>query len=259
MLDVTKRESLTAIANRCGTDKGSVAKAGHAYTIVYDGLFQHMRTQPVELLEIGLQMGGPEIPGGAADRDITDAPSLRMWRDYFPFAHITGVDISDFSRFENEWFTFHRVDCGVASDYDKITGAFDIIIDDGSHASHHQQLALAKLFPLLRPGGLYIIEDLNWQPETYERELQFVSLTSATLSDYVRAGYLPPALEGLGGQIGPIALYDEDQLYAMRKAFNREHDLTPAMPSYIDRRTVRGWLRRKTVGVDVKLAVIQKI
>ncbi len=46
---------------------------------------------------------------------------------------------------------------------------FDIIIDDASHASHHQQNGFLEMFPKLRSGGLYIIEDLRWQPETYEK------------------------------------------------------------------------------------------
>ena len=46
---------------------------------------------------------------------------------------------------------------------------FDIIIDDASHASHHQQNGFLELFPRLKSGGLYIIEDLRWQPETYEK------------------------------------------------------------------------------------------
>lgn len=45
----------------------------------------------------------------------------------------------------------------------------DIIIDDASHASHHQQNAFLELFPTLKSGGLYIIEDLRWQPEAYEK------------------------------------------------------------------------------------------
>src|SRR4029079_2980064 len=47
-------------------------------------------------------------------------------------------------------------------------GPFDVVIDDGSHASVHQQLALACLFPHVAPGGLYFIEDLNWQPPALE-------------------------------------------------------------------------------------------
>jgi hypothetical protein len=46
---------------------------------------------------------------------------------------------------------------------------FDIIVEDGSHASHHQQIALATLFPFVAAGGLYIIEDLHWQPAGIEK------------------------------------------------------------------------------------------
>jgi SAM-dependent methyltransferase len=38
---------------------------------------------------------------------------------------------------------------------------FDIIIDDGSHRHDHQQKTLSALFKFLKPGGLYIIEDLH--------------------------------------------------------------------------------------------------
>ena len=153
-------DCLTVIANRYGTDKGSVAKAGHAYTLVYDLLFRPLRDNPVNLLEIGLLAGGPEVAVGAADRAVTDIPSVRMWREYFPNAHIYGLDISDFSSFQTDLFTFFRADCGNASELAKVANSgvqFDIIIDDGSHASYHQQLTLRSLFPALKSGGIYAI------------------------------------------------------------------------------------------------------
>lgn len=36
---------------------------------------------------------------------------------------------------------------------------WDIIIDDGSHLPEHQILSFKHLFPALRPGGLYVVED----------------------------------------------------------------------------------------------------
>ena len=40
---------------------------------------------------------------------------------------------------------------------------FDVIIDDGSHQCLHIVRSFNALFPKLRPGGVYIIEDLNAQ------------------------------------------------------------------------------------------------
>ncbi|NUS99514.1 MAG: hypothetical protein HOP96_00885, partial [Sphingomonas sp.] len=50
-----------------------------------------------------------------------------------------------------------------------IDGGFDIVIDDGSHASDDQQTSLGSLFPFVAPGGLYIIEDLFFQPAHREK------------------------------------------------------------------------------------------
>ena len=95
-----------------------------------------------------------------------------MWLEYFPNARIHGLDVSDFSWFEADRFSFHRCDMDSrAAIAEAAAGmpAFDIIIDDASHASHHQQNGFLELFSKVKPGGLYVIEDLRWQPEAYEK------------------------------------------------------------------------------------------
>ena len=184
--------SLTKFANRYGTDKGTTAGNAHAYSCVYDALFSFMRDRPINLMEIGLAIGGPEL-GQNPDRQVTDVPSLRMWHEYFPHAHIFGVDISDFCRFEADYFTFFRADCGDGDALARIANSVpscDIIIDDGSHASYHQQLTLTHLFPLVKSGGFYIVEDLDWQPPVYERQLPRVPKTADLLSDFMETGTL---------------------------------------------------------------------
>jgi len=64
-----------------------------------------------------------------------------------------------------------------------IFSGFDIIIDDGSHASWHQQLTLRTLFPRLEKGGLYIIEDLHYQPPGIEALYPGTRKTRAILED----------------------------------------------------------------------------
>ncbi len=162
-------ENLTDLADRYGSDKGSTK---HRYTELYHMLFHPYRDQDIVFLEMGLLIGGPEH-GKSADRVTTDLPSIRMWLEYFTKAKIHGLDVSDFSWFEHERFEFHRCDMDdrdqIADAIDEIDPAPTIVIDDASHASHHQQNAFLEIFPQLESGGLYVIEDLRWQPDTYEK------------------------------------------------------------------------------------------
>lgn len=169
-------DQLTAIANRYGTDKGDRHYNAHHYTLVYHALFAPMRSRPIRLLEIGLLhprdphwSNTNDVPRGGGGK-ASSAPSLAMWSEYFPHAEIHGFDINDFSDVELEDCTIHQGDSGRAEDLRNVAslGPFDIIIDDASHASAHQQTAFGVLFVAVRSGGYYIIEDLNWQPADLE-------------------------------------------------------------------------------------------
>lgn len=162
-------ENMTDLADRYGSDKGSIK---HRYTELYHMLFHPYRGRKINFLEMGLLIGGPEH-GIDKDRKTTDVPSIRMWLEYFPKAHIHGLDVSDFSWFEHDRFTFHRCDMDDRSEItraiEEISPAPTIVVDDASHASHHQQNAFLEIFPRLESGGLYVIEDLRWQPKPYEK------------------------------------------------------------------------------------------
>ena len=161
--------NLTDLADRFGSDKGSTK---HRYSELYHLLFNPLRSRKLRFLEMGLLIGGPEL-GASADRKTGDLPSIRMWLEYFPKAHVTGLDISDFSWFEHERFDFIRCDMDERANIRAAMqgqAAFDVVIDDASHASHHQQNAFLEIFPKLKSGGIYIIEDLRWQPAPYERK-----------------------------------------------------------------------------------------
>ena len=161
--------NLTDLADRYGSDKGSTK---HRYTELYHMLLHPYRKLAINFLEMGLLIGGPEH-GIDADRTTADLPSIRMWLEYFPKAKIHGLDVSDFAWFTHDRFTFHRCDMDERANIAaaaKVMPALDVIIDDASHASHHQQNGFLTLFPQVKSGGLYIIEDLRWQPEAYEHK-----------------------------------------------------------------------------------------
>jgi demethylmacrocin O-methyltransferase len=147
-------DRLTEIANHIGTDKGTTAFCGHSYTITYNELFEPLITGHVKMLEIGV--ADPRFPGA----------SLKMWKEYFTDLEFVGYDINpDAKQFEQENMKVFIGDQNSSSDLAKcieIYGAeFDIIMDDGSHHSEHILTSFKYLFPHLKSGGYYIIEDLH--------------------------------------------------------------------------------------------------
>jgi hypothetical protein len=188
-------DELTQLANRFGSDKGDTVLCAHTYTRVYEALLKPVREQPIRLLEIGL-MHGHTQDTMQGRFDEVGCPSLKMWAEYLPRAEIFGFDIVDFRPFSTPRMTIFQGDQSNAGDLARLAeqagGPFDIIIDDGSHASHHQQAALAALFAHLAPGGLYCIEDLHFQPS--DLEIEGITKTRAFLRE-LRFG-------GTGARIG---------------------------------------------------------
>ena len=87
-----------------------------------------------------------------------------MWREFFPNATIYGVDIVDKSMFlSDEKIKTITYDATKKDIIDKFLKGieFDIIIDDGSHIMKDQQVSFSNLFPLVKPGGFYCIEDIH--------------------------------------------------------------------------------------------------
>jgi len=128
------------------TDKGF---PGHGYTEMYERFLWQWKNEPIRIFEIGIADGG----------------SIAMWLEYFPRASFYGVDIKDSARFERA-----RVSTCIADQanrdqlkkcLDKFGGQFDLLVDDGGHSMEQQQTSLGFLFPYVRPGGFYSIEDLH--------------------------------------------------------------------------------------------------
>lgn len=278
--------SITSLANHYRTDKGTLHGVAHAYSCVYDVLLNGLRDKPINLMEVGLQVGGPET-GESADRTVTEVPSVNVWLEYFPHAHVHGIDISDFSQFSNERFTFYRADCGNAADLDAVVRAApdcDVIIDDASHASYHQQLTWLKLFPKVKPGGLYIIEDLGWQPAEYEDSLPGVPRTRDLIEgllqkgSFVKTGAISePEWCEVRDQIESVLLFDHRTLVRLGRLYNRVNGIEGHYPEVYDRVRAFSINHLKTVIVrglelllalfasthpvrnpSVKLAVVQK-
>lgn len=162
--------SLTELANRYGSDKGTIGPGpgcdAHNYTDVYEAYLQRLRPLPINVLEIGLGVVGEKWDARIVQGRNTGGASLKMWYDYFPRARIYGIDINSCPYLDNDRIRTFVADQSNVADLESFLRAinqtaFDVIIDDGSHRPDHQQVSLDFFFKRLNPGGLYFIEDLG--------------------------------------------------------------------------------------------------
>jgi hypothetical protein len=145
------RGDLVRLAKAFGSDK----EGAHHYAAHYQHHFNPLRKRRLNILEIGI--GGYEQP----DRG---GKSLRMWKAFFPNSRIFGIDIYDKSPHDEDrikTFQGSQVDETFLRDVINKIGEVDIIIDDGSHLNAHVIKSFNILFPLLNPGGIYAVEDLQ--------------------------------------------------------------------------------------------------
>ena len=140
------KKSLEEISQQYESDKGAVY---HNYLEIYEKYFAKYRDNLENFLEIGLWKGD----------------SIRMWRDYFTSGNLVGADILDLSHVNLPNTQIHICDQSDRSQLENLVSKtfneFDIIIDDGGHWQHQQQITLGCMFPYLKSGGIFVIEDLH--------------------------------------------------------------------------------------------------
>ena len=123
--------------------KHSTDKVAHGYLPLYE---RHLPEVVTSVLEIGVLRGS----------------SLRMWAEFFPSAHIYGVDIDPRCRKHET----DRIDITICSQNDaealtrlaERANGFDVVVDDGSHVNVLTLASFETLWPHTR--GVYVIEDL---------------------------------------------------------------------------------------------------
>ena len=152
----TEAMSLHALADRFGTDKS--LRTGHGYVSAYRMLLEPLRHTLLNMTEVGVLTGS----------------SVLMWAAYFSRAEIWGLDINLQSVAMRRCKNKSRIHLRAASSQSQTTPAelrlvnesMDLVIDDGSHTREGNSRTISALWRLVRPGGLYVIEDVSTGADT---------------------------------------------------------------------------------------------
>jgi hypothetical protein len=136
-----------------------------------------------------------------------------MWNHYFgDRCHLYGVDIQEACRaYEDERTTIlvgDQADREFCKTVRSRVPRLDILIDDGGHGLEQQLVTLEEMLPHLRPGGVYVCEDVTGAVNSY---MAYVSGLAANLNAFQEATELsrPHAVRPtqLQQEIGSIHCY----------------------------------------------------
>ena len=137
-----------------GTDKTTT----HRYHYMYAKYLLPVRHRELKLLEIGL---GCDTAWGAGH-------SVDLWHELLPRMTYFSIELDGgcaskfIPRLGKRQFIGSQDDANFL--YNTVyntTGPLDVIIDDGSHYTEHQRSTFLMMWGMLKPGGLYVIEDLQ--------------------------------------------------------------------------------------------------
>ena len=135
-----------------GTDK----ETNHHYGDAYESLFNGMvgREEVKLMMEVG----------------IADGSSLLAWSEVFPNATCVGMDIHHADKAHGERIEFHYGDQRSKEHCERAAAGrqFDFIVEDATHSLANTLLTMYWLWPFVKPGGIYVVEE--WEGASGDRE-----------------------------------------------------------------------------------------
>lgn len=176
LIEILEKHNIHGFDKPGGTDKGTL----HSYTGAYEKILAPYVEKEIKLLELGVQYGGSSL----------------MWHDYLPKASLVLLDVANqvhpsiFERMDKNRYNFYVGDAYS----DNIVGlirqdnpdGFDVVIDDGPHSLHSQIVFIQRYLPMVKPGGILIIEDIQdfnsieilktVTPDEYKNSIEVIDL-----------------------------------------------------------------------------------
>lgn len=121
-------------------------KVEWGYVPAYEAIARELGPA-ARVCEIGVYLGG----------------SLQLWQRLFPKGLVVGVDHDGDAHWPDGTVRVvaDQTDIALPLVLSRISGVYDLIIDDASHDGAKSRQTFELLWPLVTPGGYYVLED--WQ------------------------------------------------------------------------------------------------
>lgn len=128
-----------------------------SYLRVYEHLAADFR--PRSILELGVFQGGSYVlldklfkPRRMSAVEISSQPVAPLLR------YVAAMEdrFVHFSTSQSDRESLTRIV------RDELAGELDFVVDDASHTYEQTKASFEFLFPLLQPGGIYVVEDWSW-------------------------------------------------------------------------------------------------
>ena len=147
--------------NKYQSDKSKV----HNYHLIYGSLFKK-KNNFKKVLEIGLGTDNEKLISNMGSLGKPGA-SIRAFRDFFQKAKIYGADIDKNILFKEEKIKTFYVDQtdlkSLGRLYKNVGSNFDLIIDDGLHASYANINMIVGSLKHLKKNGYLVVEDIPYR------------------------------------------------------------------------------------------------
>jgi glycosyltransferase involved in cell wall biosynthesis len=186
-------ENLKHLFLKYNTDKFNDKPHCHTYHNRYGKLFYELKDKPLKVFEMGIGTVNPRIPSSMEGYqrlfNYKPGASHRAWNEYFSHidTRICGGDIDEEICKDEMYIEFAKIKCKAVDQTDVKSvkecftyfttskdenkffnnDLFDIIIDDGLHTEEGALGMLRGAWDYLKVGGIYAIEDLNFDYKKY--------------------------------------------------------------------------------------------
>lgn len=158
--------------NKYKSDKSKI----HNYHLIYGSLFRE-RNNVKKILEIGLGTDNEKLISNMGSFGKPGA-SVRAFRDFFSNAKIFGADIDKNILFKEKRIKTYYADQtnfrSLKNLFKKLGSNFDLIIDDGLHASYANINMIVGSLKFLKKNGFLIIEDIPFRAINIWEVIDFI-------------------------------------------------------------------------------------